>query len=90
MKNTRNSRYVEEHLWAHDLYGQLIGFEIVDFYMEEVGFDDEEYDIQDDAWPTFIIENKSTKERLKLVLSRDPEGNGAGFAFVEGMEDDRT
>ncbi len=88
MKNTRNSRYVEEHLWAHDLYGQLIGFEIVDFYMEEVGFDDEEYDIRDDAWPTFIIENKSTKERVKLVLSRDPEGNGAGFAFVEGVKDD--
>ena len=88
MKNTRNTKYVEEHLWAHDLYGQLIGFEIVDFYMEEIGLDDEEYDIQVDAWPTFIIENKSTKERVKLVLSCDPEGNGAGFAFVEGVKDD--
>ena len=89
MKNTRNTKYVEEHLWAHDLYGQLIGFEIVDFYMEET--DDnftEGGDIFNDAWPTFVIENKSTKERVKLVLSRDPEGNGAGFAFVEGVKND--
>jgi len=88
MTGTKNSRYVEEHGWAHDLYGQLIGFEIVDFYMDEIGSDDEYYDPQVDAWPTFIIEDKSTKERLRLVLSRDPEGNGAGFAFVEGMKDD--
>ena len=81
MTEARKSRYVEEHLWAHDLYGQLIGFEIVDFYMDEC-------EITQDAFPTFIIENKSTKERVKLVLSRDPEGNGAGFAFVEGMKND--
>ena len=79
MKNTRNTKYVEEHSWAHDLYGQLIGFEIVDFYMDEC-------EITQDAFPTFVIENKSTKERVKLVLSRDPEGNGAGFAFVEGIQ----
>jgi hypothetical protein len=42
----------------------------------------------DDAWPTFVIENKANKERVKLVLSRDPEGNGAGFAFVEGVKND--
>ncbi len=83
MTEAKNTKYVEEHLWAHDLYGQLIGFEIVDFYMEET-------DDNFDAWPTFVIENKSTKERVKLVLSRDPEGNGAGFAFVEGVKDDRT
>jgi hypothetical protein len=71
----------EEHLWAHDLYAQLIGFEIVDFYMENVT-------TFDDAWPTFVIENKANKERVKLVLSRDPEGNGAGFAFVEGVKND--
>ena len=88
MTEARNTKYVEEHLWAHDLYGQLIGFEIVDFYMDEIGSDDEYYDPQVDAWPTFIIEDKSTKERLRLVLSRDPEGNGAGFAFVEGMKND--
>jgi len=83
MTEARKSKYVEEHLWAHDLYGQLIGFEIVDFYMEET-------DDNFDAWPTFVIENKENKERVKLVLSRDPEGNGAGFAFVEGVKDDRT
>ncbi len=88
MTEARNSRYVEEHGWAHDLYGQLIGFEIVDFYVEELGLDDEEYDVQVDAWPTFVVEDKSTKERLKLVLSRDSEGNGAGFAFVEGVKND--
>ena len=69
----------EEHLWAHDLYAQLIGFEIMDFHMDEC-------EITQDAFPTFVIENKSTKERVKLVLSRDPEGNGAGFAFVEGIQ----
>jgi hypothetical protein len=83
MTEAKNTKYVEEHLWAHDLYGQLIGFEIVDFYMEET-------DDNFDAWPTFVIENKENKERVKLVLSRDPEGNGAGFAFVEGVKDDRT
>jgi len=83
MTEARKSKYVEEHLWAHDLYGQLIGFEIVDFYMEET-------DDNFDAWPTFVIENKENKERVKLVLSRDPEGNGAGFAFVEGIQNDRT
>ncbi len=84
MTEAKNTKYVEEHLWAHDLYGQLIGFEIVDFYMEETD------DNFTDAWPTFVIENKENKERVKLVLSRDPEGNGAGFAFVEGVKDDRT
>ena len=79
------SKYNEEHGWAHDLYGQLIGFEIVDFYMDETESDDVMFQ---DAWPTFVIENKENKERLKLVLSRDPEGNGAGFAFVEGMKND--
>jgi len=83
MTEAKNTKYVEEHLWAHDLYGQLIGFEIVDFYMEET-------DDNFDAWPTFVIENKENKERVKLVLSRDPEGNGAGFAFVEGIQNDRT
>ena len=89
MTEAKNTKYVEEHLWAHDLYGQLIGFEIVDFYMEET--DDnftEEGDIFNDTWPTFVIENKENKERVKLVLSRDPEGNGAGFAFVEGIQND--
>jgi len=84
MTEAKNTKYVEEHLWAHDLYGQLIGFEIVDFYMEETD------DNFTDAWPTFVIENKENKERVKLVLSRDPEGNGAGFAFVEGIQNDRT
>jgi hypothetical protein len=79
------SKYNEEHGWAHDLYGQLIGFEIVDFYMDET--DDV---IFQDAWPTFVVEDKASKERVKLVLSRDPEGNGAGFAFVEGVEDGKT
>lgn len=85
MTEAKNTKYVEEHLWAHDLYGQLIGFEIVDFYMDETESDDVMFQ---DAWPTFVIENKENKERLKLVLSRDPEGNGAGFAFVEGMKND--
>ena len=80
MTEARKSKYVEEHLWAHDLYGQLIGFEIVDFYMEET-------DDNFDAWPTFVIENKENKERVKLVLSRDPEGNGGGFLFISGAED---
>ena len=88
MTEAKNTKYVEEHLWAHDLYGQLIGFEIVDFYMEETGSDCDMYDTLADAWPTFVIENKENKERLKLVLSRDPEGNGAGFAFVEEVRND--
>jgi hypothetical protein len=32
------TKYNEEHGWAHDLYGQLIGFEIVDFLHGRIRF----------------------------------------------------
>ena len=68
----------------HDLYDQLEGMTIVAFYVEE---DDHDPDM---TWPTFVIhrEDDGTRatETLKLVLSRDPEGNGGGFAFIEPTE----
>ena len=59
---------MEEH------YKQLVGFKIVGFRFEV-----DEYET--DNWPIFTIQKG--KERLDLVLSRDPEGNGGGFAFIE-------
>ena len=61
MTEAKNTKYVEEHLWAHDLYGQLIGFEIVDFYMEETGSDCDMYDTLADAWPTLLSRIKRTR-----------------------------
>lgn len=55
-------------------YKQLIGFKIVGFRFEV-----DEYET--DNWPIFTIQKG--KEMLDLVLSRDPEGNGGGFAFIE-------
>ena len=56
-------------------YTQLIGFKIVGFRFERDEYGD------DEGWPIFTIQKG--KERLDLVLSRDPEGNGGGFAFIE-------
>lgn len=68
----------------HELYDQLEGMTIAAFYVEE---DDHDPDM---TWPTFVIHREDdgtyATQTLKLVLSRDPEGNGGGFAFIEPTE----
>jgi hypothetical protein len=56
-------------------YNQLIGFMIVKVSFEEGPFDME-------FFPVLLLRNKDG-ETLKLTLSSDEEGNGAGFAFIE-------
>lgn len=56
-------------------YAQLIGNRIKGFRMEQDEFGD-------DPWPIFTVETEAG-EQLNVALSRDPEGNGGGFAFIE-------
>ena len=55
-------------------YEQLIGFEIVDFRLEQ-----DEYSCA--PFPVFILQLGDQK--VKMTLSMDEEGNGGGFAFIE-------
>jgi hypothetical protein len=59
-------------------YGQLQGCVIEKF----VGFVHE----GGDCFPTFIL-RAPNGDRLKIEVSRDPEGNGAGFLFVSDVVD---
>jgi hypothetical protein len=60
-------------------YGQLVGFTIV-----AVSFEEDIY-AEGEFFPVLHLE-KSDGESLKLTLSSDEEGNGAGFAFIEEDE----
>jgi len=55
-------------------YRQLVGFKITGFRMEADEFGA-------DPFPTFTVQ-ASDGETLDVTLSRDPEGNGGGFAFI--------
>ncbi len=55
-------------------YGQLVGSQITAFRLEP-----DEYG--DDPWPTFTLKMPEG-DTLEMTLSRDPEGNGGGFAFI--------
>ena len=57
-----------------EMYGQLIGFRIVGFRIE----DEDNY-----GKPYPIFEVQRGDEKLDLVVSQDPEGNGGGFVFIE-------
>ena len=62
-------------------YAQLVGCKIVDFNFEE-----DEYASEGDApFPAFTLESDDGT-RVILSLSRDEEGNGGGFGFIEGAE----
>jgi len=69
-----------------EIYKQMIGHTIIGFEMEK--------DEEGNDWPVFVVEKRyhntkttGTKVRHKLVISRDPEGNGPGFVFLEKGED---
>jgi len=59
-------------------YEDMIGLEIVGFRFER----DEHGD--DQGWPVFEVKDKQGHE-FDLIVSRDAEGNGGGFVFVEGV-----
>lgn len=56
-------------------YAQLIGSRITGFRMEQ----DDDFG---DEWPIFTVATPDG-QALDITLSRDPESNGGGFAFIE-------
>lgn len=56
-------------------YRQLIGFKITGFRMEEDDFGG-------DPFPIFTVLSPDNQQ-LQITVSCDPEGNGAGFLFLE-------
>jgi hypothetical protein len=56
-------------------YGQL-----VDFHITKVTFEEDEYG--GDPWPVLHMSHPDGTD-LRITLSADQEGNGAGFAFIE-------
>ena len=63
-------------VWVYD----HVDNKVDEMNLEKFRFERDEYG-DDEGWPIFTIQKG--KERLDLVLSRDPEGNGGGFAFIE-------
>jgi hypothetical protein len=61
-------------------YGQLVDFHIHKVSMAWVSFEEDEW--EGDYLPVLHIRN-TEGDSLRLVLSSDEEGNGAGFAFIE-------
>tara|TARA_R100001129_G_C5239047_1_gene224946 strand:+ start:561 stop:770 length:210 start_codon:yes stop_codon:yes gene_type:complete len=57
-------------------FRQLVGCKVTGFQMQDDG---------DDMWPTLMMRTDDG-EGIAVVLSRDPEGNGPGFAFIEPVE----
>ena len=55
-------------------YGQLVGFKIIGFEFEQDEFGGHD-------WPVFTLEKDG--EKITAAISRDAEGNGGGFIFVE-------
>lgn len=66
-------------------FRQLVGFTITGFRMVAA---DDEYG-SGDAFPTFTA-RPPTGELLDIQLSRDPEGNGGGFAFIGPVEQEAS
>jgi len=56
-------------------FAQLVGAKITKFKMVKGPYDDEPF-------PTYWVTGRNG-DRLKLALSRDEEGNGPGFLFIE-------
>jgi hypothetical protein len=60
-----------------EMFGQLKGAKIIDFKMVPCDYD------KYDSWPTFTM--RKGNQTFNFVLSRDEEGNGSGFAFIENV-----
>ena len=59
-------------------FAQLVGATITRFDMVQGAYDDEPF-------PTYWVTGRNG-DRLKLALSRDEEGNGPGFIFIEEVD----
>ena len=65
---TNYARHGSDDYWQ-DYYGQLVGGKILQFWMN------------DDGYPSFEIAHPRFG-LLIIEVSRDPEGNDAGFLFI--------
>ena len=86
-----SKKYKKWEDWAKDYYGQLVGYTIKEFKIE----DDSEIDAYyyrrfkrqgcDSQFPVFILTkgNASGEPEIKISVSQDEEGNGSGFLFIE-------
>ena len=59
-------------------FAQLVGAKITRFEMVQREYDDEPF-------PTYWVKARNG-DRLKLAFSRDEEGNGPGFIFIEEVD----
>ena len=75
-----SKKYKKWEDWAKDHYGQLVGYTIKEFKIEDDSEIDEGFDSQ---FPVFVLEKKG-EEDIKISVSQDEEGNGSGFLFIEG------
>jgi hypothetical protein len=66
-------------------YAQLVGFKIVDFKFDQDEDADEDPFWRGSPFPVFTLE-RDDGVRVMLSLSRDEEGNGGGFAFIDYIE----
>ena len=71
-------------------YGQLIGATVVDVGVSEDGFPYLKFGIpgEDDRVRTVNLARLHSEGFLKAEISRDEEGNGAGFLFLGDTEDE--
>ena len=69
--------YYREH------YGQLQGLTVISVQLHAEG--------RDEVWPTLLMARDDGRggivegSHVRVTLSRDPEGNGAGHAFIEAL-----
>ena len=80
-----SKKYKKWEDWAKDYYGQLVGYTIKEFKIEDDSEIDEGFDSQ---FPVFVLSNG--KEELKISVSQDEEGNGSGFLFIEEEDEDEN
>ena len=72
-------KYEKWEDWASKYYGQLVGYTIKEFKIEDNSEVDDGY--TDDQFPVFVL--SKGKAELKISVSQDEEGNGSGFLFIE-------
>lgn len=68
--------------YYHKYYGQLQGLTVINVQVHEE---------DDEVWPVLIMGRDDGRggivdgSHVRVTLSRDPEGNGAGHAFIDAL-----
>ena len=72
----------KHHDWLRKYYNQLKGYTIVGFRLE---IDEETSYSLPNEWPVFTLKNRHGSI-IEITVSKDEEGNGAGFLFLSEVE----